>query len=319
MRVRLGYVAISLNLPKVTSSSNVTYTLYQKIVLKEKRLDKLKSVTLTNLDDLYKILQYNVKRNMHFYRITSALVPLATHPEVSDWNYRKIFNRDFERIGRLIRENDIRVDTHPNEFNVLNSTKPDVVESSIRNLWFHAHLFEDIHYPEGKMVLHVGSGEGGRDAALERFVNNFGKIPTEIGKKLILENDDKTFTASETLSLCRTLNLPMVFDIHHHNCNNNGEPLEELLPKILSTWDGEILPPKFHFSSPRESPQDRKHSDFINAEDFVKFIESLKPYGKDIDIMLEAKQKDLALLKLMEELRNIKKEWRFIDTSTFEI
>lgn len=319
MRVHLGYVAISLNLPKVTSSSNVTFTAYQKFASREKRLDKLKSVTLTNLDDLYKILKYNVEKNIHFYRITSSLVPLATHPEVTDWDYRVIFRKDFERIGRFINENKMRVDTHPNEFNVINSAKPDVVESSIRNLWFHAHLFEDIQYPEGKMVLHVGSSEGGKAAAAERLVKNFEKIPTEIGKKIILENDDKTFTAFETLQLCKELSLPMVLDIHHHFCNNNCEPLEELLPQILSTWKDEVLPPKFHFSSPRETPTDRKHSDFIDAQDFVKFIDTCKLFDRDIDIMLEAKQKDLSLIKLMEDLKNIKKEWKFIDTSTFEL
>lgn len=317
MRVRLGYVAIALNLPKVTSSSNVTYTLYQKLPTEEKKLDKLKAVTLTNLDDLYKILQYNVENKIHFYRITSALVPLATHPDVVNWDYRKIFKRDFERLGNFIRDNDLRVDTHPNEFNVINSAKPDVVESSIRNLWFHVHLFEDLSYPLGKMVLHVGSSEGGKDVALKRFIDNFNAMPSEIGRKLMLENDDKTFTAAETLSLCKTLNLPMVFDMHHHNCNNNGEQAEELIGDIISTWKDEKLPPKFHFSSPKDSPLDRKHSDFIVAEDFIRFIEICKPYDKDIDVMLEAKQKDLSLYKLMKDIKEIKKEWKFIDNSTF--
>ena len=134
MRIRLGYVAIALKLPKVTSSSAVTYTNYEKQGNEEKKLNKLKQVTLTNLDDLYKILEYNVKNNIHFYRITSALVPLATHPDVKDWDYRKIFNVDFERIGDFIKNNDLRVDTHPDEFNVLNSIKEEVVESTKRNL-----------------------------------------------------------------------------------------------------------------------------------------------------------------------------------------
>jgi UV DNA damage endonuclease len=319
MRVRLGYVAIAMNLPKVTSSSNVTYTLYQKLASDEKKLEKLKVVTLTNLDDLYKILQYTVENQIHFYRITSSLVPLATHPDVTNWNYRLIFKKDFERLGRFIKENNLRVDTHPNEFNVINSAKPAVVESSIRNLWFHVHLFEDIDYKLGKMVLHVGSSEGGKDAAIKRFIDNYNLMPLEIGRRLMLENDDKTFTAVETLNLCKALHLPMVFDIHHHNCNNNGEPIEELLGEIISTWDDEKLPPKFHFSSPRETPTDRKHSDYITAEDFIRFIECCKGYNRDIDIMLEAKQKDLSLFKLMEDIKKIKRDWKFIDNSTFEV
>jgi len=84
MRVRLGYVAIALNIPKTTSSSNVTYTHYKKLATEEEQLEKLKTKTLSNLNNLYKILNYNVENKIHFYRITSALVPLATHPEVDN-------------------------------------------------------------------------------------------------------------------------------------------------------------------------------------------------------------------------------------------
>lgn len=319
MRVRLGYVAIALNLPKTTSSSNVTYTLFKKLPTEEKQLEKLKTTTLNNLNNLYKILNYNAEQKIHFYRITSALVPLATHPEVDNWNYRLIFKKEFERLGNFIKENNLRVDTHPNEFNVINSSKATVVYNSINNLKFHVNLFEDMNYPLGKMVLHVGSGEGGKDIALNRFISNFENVPSEISSRLILENDDKTFTAAETLDLCKRLNLPMVLDVHHHNCNNNGEVLEDLLEEILATWDKEQLPPKFHFSSPKEGPLDRKHSDFIVAEDFITFIEICKVHDRDIDIMLEAKQKDLALFKLMEDLKRLRKNWNYIDNSTFEI
>ena len=319
MRVRLGYVAIALNLPKTTSSSNVTYTLFKKLPTEEKQLEKLKTTTLNNLNNLYKILNYNAEQKIHFYRITSALVPLATHPEVDNWNYRLIFKKEFERLGNFIKENNLRVDTHPNEFNVINSSKATVVYNSINNLKFHVNLFEDMNYPLGKMVLHVGSGEGGKDIALNRFISNFENVPSEISSRLILENDDKTFTAAETLDLCKRLNLPMVLDVHHHNCNNNGEVLEDLLEEILATWDKEQLPPKFHFSSPKEGHLDRKHSDFIVAEDFITFIEICKVYDRDIDIMLEAKQKDLALFKLMEDLKRLRKNWNYIDNSTFEI
>lgn len=319
MRVRLGYVSIALNLPKTTSSSNVTYTLYKKLPSEEKQLEKLKTTTSNNLNNLYKILNYNVEKQIHFYRITSALVPLATHPDVYNWDYRTLFKKDFERLGNFIKEHNLRVDTHPNEFNVLNSSKPVVVANSIENLKFHVNLFEDLNYPLGKMVLHVGSGEGGKELALDRFISSFQKVPPEMAQRLIIENDDKTFTATETLKLCKSLKLPMVLDVHHHNCNNNGERLEDLLGEVLTTWDKEHLPPKFHFSSPKEGPLDRKHSDFILAEDFIAFIEICKKYDRDIDIMLEAKQKDLALFKLMEDLKRLRKDWSYIDNSTFEV
>lgn len=319
MRVRLGYVAIALNLPKVTSSSTVTYANYLKQSNEEQKLNKLKQVTLSNLDDLYKILNYNVKNKFHFYRITSQLVPLATHPEVKSWDYRRIFKKDFERIGLYIKKNNMRVDTHPDEFNVLNSLREDVVESTKRNLWFHANFFEDIDYELGKMVLHIGSAQGGKEEARKRFIDNFKDFPKEITSRLILENDDKTFTAREVLGICNELEAPMVFDVHHHICNNEGETVEDLIDEIFNTWKREELPTKFHFSSPKEGERDRKHSDYINPLDFINFLELCKPLNKDFDVMLEAKMKDLALIKLVEDIKVLRKQWKWIDESTLEI
>jgi UV DNA damage endonuclease len=319
MRVRLGYVAIALNLPKVTSSSSVTYTNYQKLSNEEQKLNKLKQVTLSNLDDLYKILQYNLEHQVHFYRITSALVPLATHPEVVNWNYRKIFNIDFTRLGRFIRDNNMRVDTHPDEFNVINSIREEVVDAAKRNLWSHVNLFEDLDYPNGKMVLHIGGAQGGKEASIKRFIDNFKNFPVEITSRLMLENDDKTFTASEVLYICKEVSSPIVFDVHHHNCNNLGETVESLIKDIFLTWDNQPLPAKFHFSTPRETEKDRKHADFINAKDFVAFIELCKPLDKDFDVMLEAKNKDQALFQLVEDIKAIKPNWKWIDNTTLEV
>lgn len=318
MRVRLGYVSIALGLPKTTSSSNVTYTYYQKLTTEEEKLNKLKKVSYSNIVDLGKILKYNIQNNIHFYRITSSLIPLATHPEVN-WDYRKIFAVDFKIIGDLIKEYNIRIDTHPDQFNVINSVNDKVVESTKRNLWFHVNLFKDLRYPLGKMVLHIGSATGGKKTAIKRFQNNFKKYPDEITSKLILENDDKTFTAMETLKLCKILGIPMVLDVHHHICNDGGYSIEEILLDILNTWKGEKLPPKLHFSSPKEHPKDRKHADFIDGKGFVEFIELCKPLNKDIDIMLEAKKKDLALFNLAGSIKKLRKDWKWIDSSTFEL
>ncbi|KUO53617.1 MAG: UV damage endonuclease UvdE [Desulfitibacter sp. BRH_c19] len=317
MRVRLGYVAIALGLPRVTSSSNVTYTYYQKLNT-EGKINKLKQVSNSNIVALKKILEYNIKNNVHFYRITSSLIPLATHPGVN-WDYRTIFNVDFKLLGDIIRDNNMRVDTHPDQFNVINSVDHKVVENTKKNLWFHANLFKDMGYSIGKMVLHLGSAAGGKDAALKRFEDNFKNYPDEITSKLILENDDKTFTAKETLQLCKNLGIPMVLDVHHHKCNNGGDNVVEILPDIFDTWNGEVLPPKLHFSSPKDSPKDRQHTDFIDGHNFVEFIECCKPFNKDIDIMIEAKKKDFALYDLVHSIKNLRKDWKWIDSSTFEL
>ena len=318
MKVRLGYVAISKKLgKKVTSSSTVTFTNYSKISLPEKKLEKLKSVAASNLKDLETIIKYNIENNIHFYRITSALIPLVTHPEVGDWGHRKFLRKDFEYVGKLINNSNMRVDTHPDEFNVINSINPKVVENTKINLLRQAEWFEDFNYDLGKMVIHVGGATNGKDAGIERFITNFKTFPEEVKSKLIIENDDKTYTAKEILLLCNELKTPMVLDIHHHNCNNTDDNIYDLIPDIFATWKNQKLPPKLHFSSPRDGEKDRKHSDFINANDFINFLENVKDFNTDIDIMLECKEKDLALFKLVDDIKELKPEYEWIDQSTF--
>lgn len=319
MKVRIGYVAISNVLgKKVTSSSTVTFTNYSKIQSREKKLEKLKIVSLSNLKALEEILKYNIENNIHFYRITSALIPLVTHPEVGDWGHRKIFKKDFEYIGKIIKDSKMRVDTHPDEFNVINSINSKVVENTHNNLIRQVEWFEDmnINEKEGKMVIHVGGATGGKEEALKRFINNFNKLQKRITSRLIIENDDKTYTAKEVLELCKVIKVPMVLDVHHHNCNNNNEDLEDILGDILNTWNYEDLPPKLHFSSPKEHEKDRRHADFIDANEFVNFLEFAKNLNRDFDIMLECKEKDVALFKLVEEIKEIRPDYKWLDETT---
>ena len=317
MKIRLGYVAIAKKLgKKITSSSTVTFTNYNKISTSEKKLEKLKAVSASNLKNLGKILNYNIENNIHFYRITSALIPLVTHPEVGYWGHREFLKKDFEYIGKLINESNMRVDTHPDEFNVINSINPKVVENTKINLLRQAQWFEDFKYDLGKMVIHIGGATNGKESGIERFITNFKTFPEEVTSKIIIENDDKTYTAAETLKLCKALNIPMVLDVHHHNCNNNGENINDIWAEIVNTWNNQPLPPKIHFSSPREGKFDRKHADYINSEEFMKFINSAKELHRDFDVMLECKEKDIALFKLVDD---IKEYYHWIDETTFEV
>lgn len=318
MIIRLGYVAIALNLGKVTSSSTLTYTRYLKLN-KEDRLKKLKEVTYSNIEALEKILRYNIDNNIHFYRMTSNFIPLATHPDVM-WDYLKYFKKDLEYIGKLIKDNNLRVDAHPDQFNVINSDRERVVENTLRTLNMQVDLFEAMNYEQGKLVIHIGGAKGGKDIALDRFINNLKNFPKRITDRLILENDDKTFNAKEVLQICEKTNLPMVFDIHHHNCNNCEEDIKSLLPQIFKTWEDEELVPKIHFSSPREFEKDRKHADYIDANRFLEFIYKAKEsVNKDFDIMIEAKKKDIALNILVKDLKKLTKDIKFIDSATLEI
>ncbi|GAA0714652.1 UV DNA damage repair endonuclease UvsE [Paraclostridium ghonii] len=319
MRIRLGYVAIALNLPKVTSSSTLTYSRYSKISTDAERLNKLKEVTRSNIYDLEKILNYNVENQIHFYRLTSNLIPLGTHPDVS-FNYRKYFKKDFEYIGNLIKKSNMRVDSHPDQFNVINSIKDSVVENTIKSLKFQSQIFEDINYEEGKMIIHIGSSQGGKEESKKRFIDNLKYFPSKVLNKLILENDDKVFTAQDVLDICKETKLPMVLDVHHHICKNNEEEIKYMLKDIFDTWNEEVLPPKIHFSSPREFEKDRKHADFINSKEFLNFVYLAKQeLNRDFDVMIEAKKKDLALKQLVDDIKNLDEKIKFIDETTIEI
>ncbi len=318
MIVRLGYVAIALNLNKVTSSSTLTYARYSKLS-EDDRLNKLKEVTYSNLNGLEKILNYNIENNIHFYRMTSNLIPLATHPDVM-WDYMKYFKKDFEHIGNIIKKSNMRVDAHPDQFNVINSDKENVVESTIKTLNTQVDIFEAMKYDEGKMVIHIGGAKGGKEEGTKRFLDNLSKFPKRIAERLILENDDKTYTGLDVLDICKKSKLPMVLDVHHHDCNNEGECVEDILKGAFDTWNDEILVPKIHFSSPREFDKDRKHSDYIDANVFLNFLDvAREKVNRDFDVMIEAKQKDITLNKLVEDLKVIRKDIEYIDNSTIKI
>lgn len=319
MKIRLGYVAIALNLDKVTSSSTLTYSRYEKINSDSERINKLKEITSSNISALEKILRYNIESDIHFYRITSNLIPLATHPDVM-WDYRKYFDKDFKYIGKIIKNSNMRVDAHPDQFNVINSDRESVVENTIKTLDMQVDLFEAMDNEEGKLVIHIGGAKGGKEVAINRFIENLGKFPSRIKERLILENDDKIFSVKDVLYISKVTNLPMVLDVHHHNCKNEGENISEFIGDVFDTWNQENIVPKIHFSTPREFINDRKHADYIDAKDFFDFIMLAKDYSnRDFDVMIEAKKKDIALFKLIDDLKILDKNIKFIDKTTIEI
>jgi UV DNA damage endonuclease len=286
----------------------------------ESRVNRLKEVTLLNLTNLQKILEYNVQNNIHFYRITSSLYPLGTHPEVLDWSHRQYTKPVLFKIGQYVKRHNLRVDTHIDQFCVLNSINENVVESTTRELWQHVNMWEDMGYPEGRMVLHIGGATHGKQEGIIRFINNFNKLPSGLSSKLILENDDKTFNAEDVLYICETVKVPMVFDMHHYTINRCEKSVDQLLPQIFKTWDGTGLRPKLHYSTPKSHPMDRNHSEYINGSELLDFINLTKDcINQDYDIMLESKGKDLALFKLIEDIKILKPNIKWVDNTTIEI
>ena len=314
MKVRLGYVALSKALDDVTTSSTITYTNY---INKNYNTSKLLEITKNNLDSLYEIIKYNVKNNFHFYRLTSKLVPLATHDKI-DFDYITPLLDEYKKIGKLINDNNIRVDTHPDQYAVLNSMDRKIVKNTVEILEYHYKIMDAIGIKDKIIILHVGSSACGKKASITRFINNFNKLPDHIKKCIAVENDDKVYNIKDVLELCHKINVPMVLDYHHFICNNEKEDINDYLKEIIDTWDGKL--PKMHFSSPKSKlkKEFRSHSDYINKECFIKFINILKKQDKDIDIMLEAKAKDDAVSRLARCLK-YETNYKFLDETTFII
>ena len=314
MKVRLGYVALSKALDDVTTSSTITYTNY---INKNYNTSKLLEITKNNLDSLYEIIKYNVKNNFHFYRLTSKLVPLATHDKV-DFDYITPLLDEYKKIGKLINGNNIRVDTHPDQYAVLNSMNSKIVKNTVEILEYHYKIMDAIGIKDKIIILHVGSSACGKKASITRFINNFNKLPDHIKKCIAVENDDKVYNIKDVLELCHKINVPMVLDYHHFICNNEKEDINDYLKEIIDTWNGKI--PKMHFSSPKSKlkKEFRSHSDYINKKCFIKFINILKKQDKDIDIMLEAKAKDDAVSRLARCLK-YETNYKFLDETTFII
>ena len=312
MKVRLGYVALSKALDDVTTSSTITYTNY---INKNYNTSKLLEITKNNLDSLYEIIKYNVKNNFHFYRLTSKLVPLATHDKV-DFDYITPLLDEYKKIGKLINDNNIRVDTHPDQYAVLNSMDSKIVKNTVEILEYHYKIMDALGIKDKIIILHVGSSACGKKASITRFINNFNKLPDHIKKCIAVENDDKVYNIKDVLELCHKINVPMVLDYHHFICNNEKEDINDYLKEIINTWDGKL--PKMHFSSPKSKlkKEFRSHSDYINKECFIEFINILKKQDKDIDIMLEAKAKDDAISRLVRCLK-YETNYKFVNETTF--
>lgn len=300
MQINLGYVGNPPTLLDIYSH-NLTFKEFSKYE-NNKGIDLLTERIRLNFKNFKKVLKYNYDNKIKFYRMTHTMFPLFTHPSVNI-DYKEIFKEDFKRLKESISKYNIRIDTHPDEFCLLTSEKISVTLNSIEILKFHLSIFKLLGI-NGKCVLHIGSSKPTKEEALDRFKINYNKLPEELKSLIILENDDKTYTVTDTLTLCEELNIPMVLDYHHFICNHEkNERIDKLLPRIIKTWENTNLNPKMHFSCSLNSKQKRNHSTYLNYNSFIKFLKLLKPLNTDIDVMLEAKGKDEALFRLVRQLK----------------
>ncbi len=298
--VRYGYACISSFLEqKLGKSAPTTNRTMIRKTFDQKGVNYASELALQNCRDLLPILKSNVENKIYFFRLSSNLFPWASEYEIESLRDYKEISLALKQAGEFAKENEIRITSHPGPFNKLCSESESVVNNTITDLKIHGEVFDLIGLPkthDAKINIHLGGAYGEKEVAVARFIKNFKRLPESVSKRLTVENDDKPSLYS-TKELVEDLfphtGIPIVHDQHHHLFCDGGLTQEEAMRLAATTWP-EGIRPVIHYSEslseevgdPKIKPQ--AHSDYIRKE--------INTYGMEVDVMVEAKKKDLALI-----------------------
>ena len=258
-----------------------------------------------NLNCLLKILQYNVQKGFYFFRISSDLVPFASHP-VCTFDWAGHFSPQLKKIGSFIRKHNLRISMHPDQFVVINSLKDGVVERSVRELEYHCTLLDKMALDStAKIQIHVGGVYGDKRSAIDRFIERYNSLSKSLKSRLVIENDDRSYSLDDCLSVHEKIGIPIIFDAFHHQCLNNAETLRHALQLSASTWKESDGISMVDYSSQQRGQRRGSHANTLNIKIFKKFLHETR--GLDFDLMLEIKDKETSALKALEVLKEFKK------------
>ena len=289
--MRLGYACMNVTLQSKMRTCRLA-------TVEKEGMEKVKELTLHNLSQVLSILKWNVENDILFFRVSSDIVPFGSHPVLTwDWWTDKDVLFITNEIFLLQEQYKMRLSMHPGQYTILNSPNPKVVKNAIAELEYHNTLMELIGAKD--MIIHTGGAYGDKVSAIGRFIEQYDGLSESIKEKLRIENDDKVFDAEDVLTISAQCGVSVCFDIHHHYCNHAKlENTAGLIQRVIQTWEGRGIP-KMHISSGKTSKTDHAHHDYILEEDFHSFVQLLD--GNDVDIMVEAKKKELAVLRLKGE------------------
>lgn len=285
--IRFGFACKTIGVPHAAQTS---------LTLARADPANLLGASRHNLYALENILRYCRETHIPLLRISSDMIPLASHPQVSfDWQRR--LQTELESIAALLRNSGVRVSMHPGQYTVLNSPRPEVVEHALHDLSFHADFLEAVGTDKtARIILHLGGGYGDKRLALDRLKENLHALPSRIRDRLALENDERLYTIEDVLEICDQFRLPTVFDVFHHALNPPSRlSMEYWLDKAAATWDSKSGRQKIHYSQQLPGGKPGSHSRTIRMGEFLAFHERLR--DRELDIMLEVKDKNLSTLK----------------------
>jgi UV DNA damage endonuclease len=286
--IRLGYACINTTLPAPNRTCR----------LRSATPERLLMLARGNLTRLVRILQWNATHRVHVFRIGSEVIPFGSHP-VNQLPWWELLERELHDAGQAITACGMRVSMHPGQFTVLNSPREEVAQRSIAELVYHARVLDVLGTDaSAKIILHLGGTFGDKPTSLARFIDHGRRLPEPVLRRLVLENDEKSYTVEEALAAADALQVPVVFDVFHHYWNPAfpSLPLRQIVQMTMATWRATDGRPKLHYSDQWPGKPPGAHSATVDVEAFRRLYEGMA--GLPLDIMLEVKDKERSVLNL---------------------
>ena len=283
--------------------------------MKDATPERLTMLIEHNLHTLQQMIDYNGRHGIELFRISSDLIPFGSS-SVNALDWWDIFRELLNEIGMAIKKYNIRVSMHPGQYTVLNSIDSDVVSRAILDLDYHCRVLDCLGADcSSKIILHIGGVYEDRKAAVGRFAENYHLLSPEVKKRLVIENDDRSFCAEEVLEIAKSLDMPMIFDVFHHKVlpSSQEKSLKAWIEEVAKTWKKEDGSPKIHYSQQNQGKKPGAHSETICLSEFIDFYNLI--ITCNVDIMIEVKDKNVSAIKCKLALMNpipirmIEQEW----------
>lgn len=302
--MRVGYACLTVG---------VADTAIKSCRLKNADEKRLYDITENNLLSLEHMLKYNIANEIKLFRISSDIIPFGSSP-VNTMKWWEVFAKQFEKLNELIKKHNIRVSMHPGQYTVLNSPNEDVVIRAIKDLDYHTRVLDTLGTgSEHKIILHIGGIYSDKEEAIKRFIFNYDKLDKKVKKRLVIENDDKSYNIKDVLYIGKKCDIPVVFDNLHHEVNPPDIKMSEVdwINECRNTWRKKDGTQKIHYSQQDPDKKPGSHSQSIRVDEFIEFINRLG--RKDIDIMLEVKDKNQSAIECIKKVQSVKRTKHFLD------
>ena len=293
LEMKIGYPCINRTL---ACRGNKTFR------LKSYGSNRLISTIQNNLTCLQDMLTFNIAHNLLFFRITSDLIPFASHP-ICTYPWQTHFQDTFQSLGDFIITHQIRISMHPDQFTLLNSPDPQIFTRSVQELSYHAQVLDLMQLnTTHKIQIHVGGKYDDKKKSMQRFIQRYNTLPSHITRRLVIENDDRIYTPSDCLAIHQHTHIPLLYDCFHHEINPDQYTLSEALAQVAQTWTSQDGLPMIDYSSQEPQMRSGKHAETLNQHHFKKFLRKSQPH--DCDIMLEIKDKDISARQALSIAQN---------------